>query len=963
MRKILIQLSFFFLLAFSASATTSNSKIDLSGEWQFAIDRHDKGIAEKWFSKSLNDKITLPGSMATNGKGDEVTPETVFTLAYSDAMKSYFEERKDSKYLAEGNFKIPYWLQPLKYYVGAAWYQKEVTIPENWKGDAIQLFLERCHWETRLWVDNVEVGMRNALGVPHIYKLSELLTPGKHVISLLIDNRIKEINIGENSHSITDNGQTNWNGIIGEIYLEARPSFSIQNIQVYPDLSNNKISTQIRLLNTTNEWKNISITLAANGASNPAAQSKKFLLVPVGESTVEMDYSMGDSVKLWSEFHPDMYTLTATLDKDVFQTTFGMREIKALDRTKDNNISRFEINGKPIFVRGVVECAIFPKTGFPPTDIEAWLRIYRICRNHGLNHMRFHSWCPPKAAFDAADQMGFYLQVECSTWANQSTTIGDGKPLDRWLYDESKRMIETYGNHPSFCFMAYGNEPAGKNCDVFLADFVTFWKKMDSRRLYTTAAGWPHRPENDYQNTPDPRIQHWGDGVNSIINSTIPSSAFDWFERIQGLVQPFITHELGEWCAYPNFKEIPKYDGVLRAKNYEIFQETLKENGMEKLSDQFLMASGKLQAICYKADIETTFRTKGFGGFQLLDLHDFPGQGTATAGVLDAFWDEKGYITPQEYSRFCNSTVPLARFKKFTFNNTDTLKADIEVAHYGDLPIQNCTPEWKISGKDGKVFASGKLAQKTIEIGNTIALGAVSVPLISITSPVELKFEVSVNSFSNSWDVWVYPTQKPVINGVEKIKMVSKLDPETVKFLENGGSVFLSLKKHSLKLEFGGVVELGFSSIFWNTIATNNQAPHTLGILCNPNHPAFANFPTEYYSNYQWHYAMSHSNAFNLSYFPKELKPIVRVIDDWFTNRPLGLIFEVKVGKGKLLVSGIDFSKDTEGRPEAQQLLYSLKKYMASNAFKPTVIVSADLINNMIGEPREPPGWNGARNF
>ena len=959
MRKFLIEFSFLLFVVFSANAANGNSKINLSGDWKFAIDRHDKGITEKWFSISLTDKIALPGSMTTNGKGDEITAKTVFVGALNDS--TYYKSDKYAKYRVEGNIKLPFWLQPLKYYQGAAWYQKEVTIPQNWKGEDIQLFLERCHWETRLWVDNIEVGKCNAMGTPHVYKLSKLLTPGKHVLTICVDNRVKEVNLGENSHSISDNTQTNWNGIIGELYLEARPTINIQNIQVYPNLSQNIISTTIRVLNSTGKSKSVNLTFAVNGAGTPQSQSKKLKLVP-GENTLTIEYPMGENVKLWSEFHHNIYTLTATLGKDIYQTNFGMREIKALPRNANNNVSRFEMNGKPLFLRGTLECAIFPKTGYPSTNIDDWLRIYSISRSHGLNHLRFHSWCPPKAAFDAADQMGFYLQVECSSWANSSATVGDGLPLDKWLYDESQRMIETYGNHPSFCFMAYGNEPSGKNHIQYLTDFVKYWKKNDSRRLYTSGAGWPLISESDFNSTPNPRIQNWEAGVKSIINSTIPASNYDWTDilngklpfgsqswttKIEGFNQPFVSHEIGQWCAYPNFKEIPKYDGVLRAKNFEIFQESLKENGMEQLADSFLFASGKLQTLCYKADIEAALRTKGFGGFQLLDLHDFPGQGTALVGVLDAFWDEKGYISPKEYRRFCNSTVPLARFKKFIFNNNDTLKADIEVAHYGELPLVNCTPEWKITDKNGTILESGKFSKTNIALGNQIPLGYISLPLNFVQSPEQLKLEVSVNSFANSWDIWVYPSKKPIIDGVDKIKLVSKLNAETVKFIENGGSVFLSLKKDSLKPEFGGKIAIGFSSIFWNTSWTYNQPPHTLGILCNPLHPALGEFPTEYFSNYQWQYAMSHSNAIILSSLPTTIQPIVRVIDDWFTNRPLALLFEVKLGKGKLLVSGIDFSKDIESRPEAQQLLFGLKKYMASKDFNPTVTVPAEKLSAM----------------
>ncbi len=311
-----------------------------------------------------------------------------------------------------------------------------------------------------------------------------------------------------------------------------------------------------------------------------------------------------------------------------------------------------------------LECAAFPKTGYPPTDIAAWLRIFKICRSYGLNHVRFHSWCPPEAAFEAADQTGFYLQVECSSWANQGATIGDGTPLDKYIYDESVHIVKTYRNHPSFCMMVYGNEPAGDKHLQYLTDFVNYWKKKDARRLYSTAAGWPVVADNDYNSSPDPRIQAWGAGLQSIINSQPPKSDYNWTAQIAKWKHPTVSHEIGQWCAYPDFKEISKYTGVLKAKNFEIFKDKLQTNGMASLADSFLLASGKLQALCYKADIEAALRTPGFGGFQLLGLYDFPGQGTALVGVLNAFWENKGYITGNGYSQFCNAVVPLAKLPK-----------------------------------------------------------------------------------------------------------------------------------------------------------------------------------------------------------------------------------------------------------------------------------------------------------
>ena len=933
-------LIFLILLGFTSSG---QQKIDLSGSWKFAADPFDKGITEKWFDKKLSATVVLPGSMSTNDKGDDVSLTTKWTGQIVDS--SYFKNPEYAKYRVPGNIKVPFWLQSLKHYQGAAWYQKEVDIPADWKEQNINLVLERCHWESRVWIDSRETGMRNSLGTPHTYDLTAQLAPGKHTLTICIDNRTKEIDPGVNSHSISDHTQTNWNGMVGQLFLETKPMMHFENIKVFPDIQNNMITANISVRNPTGKAARVNIIMNVKEATATTGKSSEFDLSP-GDNLLTMQYPMGSDVKLWSEFHPDLYKLTAILTEpasrrtDTFETTFGMREIKAVGRS-------LQINGKPLFLRGTLECAIFPKTGYPPTGVAEWLRIFAVCKAHGLNHMRFHSWCPPEAAFEAADQAGFYLQVECSSWCNQSTSLGDGKPFDKYLYEESQRMVEAYGNHPSFCMMAYGNEPGGRNFKSYLREFVTFWKRRDSRRIYTSGAGWPNLEVNDYLSTSDPRIQGWGEGIKSIINGTAPSTDYDWSSKIASLKQPVVSHEIGQWCVYPNFREISKYTGVVRAKNFEIFQETLKEHGMERLADSFLLASGKLQALCYKADIEAALRTPRFSGFQLLDLHDFPGQGTALVGVLDPFWDEKGYISSKEYSQFCNSTVPLVRMKKCIFTNDETFEASIEVAHYGDATLVSCTPEWKITDVTGKVVQSGKLSKTNIALGNCIPLGKIFLHLSFLTKAVKLNLEVNVCSFTNKWDFWVYPAKKEAVADQDKIKICTTYDQSAREFLDKGGSVLLSLKKGTLKPEYGGKIEIGFSSIFWNTAWTRGQAPHTLGILCNPKHPALAEFPTEYHSNWEWWDAMSHSSAINLTNFPEDIKPIVRVIDDWFTNRPLALLFEAKVGKGNILVSGIDLTTDMGKRPEARQLLFSLKKYMTGKQFQPTSTIEAGILQNL----------------
>lgn len=851
-----------FVLFFGACKKEHSNEIDLSGSWRFQIDSLDQGIDTKWYQQQLSDTLSLPGSMAENGKGNDITVNSQWTGSIWDS--TYFNDEKYARYRVEGNIKVPFWLQPIKHYIGVAWYQKEIVIPENWQQKRIVLHLERPHWETQVWLGSKHLGMVNTLGTPHKYVLTDYLKPGKHLITIRVDNRVKEIDPGQNSHSISDHTQTNWNGVVGHLRLESTPLVTYGTIQLYPDVSAKKVTIKGNLINDTGEAQTAKLSVIAIGPDNVALPMVSREIELGSSLDFEFDYPMGNSPELWDEFNPNLYTMAFELQSKLGgqkkNIQFGMRNFKAEGK-------HFTINNRPVFLRGTLECAIFPKTGYPPTDIESWKRILNICKAHGLNHMRFHSWCPPKAAFDAADELGVYLQVEASSWANQGSAIGDGMPIDKWLYNEAEAILDTYGNHPSFVMMAYGNEPGGNNQNSYLTKFVDHFKSLDARRVYTGGAGWPYLENLDYYNNNAPRIQGWGQELESIINKEPPQTLFD-FSAINDTVPiPYVSHEIGQWCVYPNFREIEKYDGVLKAHNFEIFQQSLQENHMGHLSDSLMLASGKLQALCYKADIEAALRTKDFAGFQLLDLHDFPGQGTALVGVLDAFWDEKGYITPQEYRRFCNETVPLARLAKRIFLNNEALYASIEVAHFGENVLNDVTPNWELLDETGAVFAKGNLKKTTIPIGNGFQLGEISVELKEAKKPQKLELVIGIEDYKNSWEIWVYPSEKPTIDGEEDLRIVQKFDVKTINYLRDGGKVLLNISKGDIALGKGGDIGIGFSSIFWNTSWTNGQKPHTLGILTNPEHPALAEFPTEYHSNWQWWDAMSHSNAIVLDDF------------------------------------------------------------------------------------------------
>ncbi|MHC4627995.1 MAG: discoidin domain-containing protein [Planctomycetota bacterium] len=500
--------------------------------------------------------------------------------------------------------------------------------------------------------------------------------------------------------------------------------------------------------------------------------------------------------------------------------------------------------------------------------------------------------------------------------------------------------------------LAYGNEPAGKNQTQYLGKLVEYWKRKDPRRLYTSAAGWPVIDENQFHSAPAPRIQAWGAGLRSRINAHRPETYTDYRSFIQKYDVPVVSHEIGQWCVYPNLKETAKYTGVTRAYNFDIFRNSLEDNHMLDQAEDFLMASGRLQTLCYKEDIESALRTPGMGGFQLLDLHDFPGQGTALVGVLDPFWDSKGYVTAEEYHRFCSETVPIARLKKRIWTNDEIFSAKIEISHFGPAPIEQAVPHWTITDERGRQIAAGELPKRDIELGNATHLGEISVPLAAIKTAGRFALTVSLNGtdHSNDWDFWVYPRQID-LSIAEGIQLAGSLDDEILGHLESGGKVILLPQPGRIKGDESGKIPAGFSSIFWNTAWTRRQAPHTLGILCDPSHPALASFPTEYHSNWQWWDLVKKSGIMILNDFPPELRPIVQVIDDWFTNRRLGLIFEGKLNGGKLLVCSIDLKSDLDERPVARQMLNSLLRYADSPKFRPTNDLDIEVLRGLFAEP------------
>ena len=652
----------------------------------------------------------------------------------------------------------------------------------------------------------------------------------------------------------------------------------------------------------------------------------------------QLEVPLGREAKTWDEFGPNLQRLTVRLTGEGVdesrEVVFGLREFKTEG-------SDFVINGRKTYLRGTHHGGDFPLTGYPPTDVEYWRRILRINKEWGINHIRFHSFCPPEAAFTAADELGIYLQPEPGMW----NEISPGTPMEKMLYTETERMIRAYGNHPSFVLLSASNEPKGR-WKQSLPRWAEHFRREDPRILYTTGTGHTDRE------IPDPE-----EGADYLVVQRLGEKMLRgqsaWFGRdyrasLAGIKIPVLSHELGQWVAYPDYSVIDKFKGYMRPGNYEIFRDSLAAHGLLKKDKEFAWASGRYQLECYKEEIEANLRTPGLAGFQLLDLHDYVGQGTALVGLLDPFWEPKGYATSTEFRRFNSETVPLARLTRRVFTNDETLEAEVEVAHYGAAPLTNATPTWKVVDVRGRVAASGRWPARTIPIGKNSSLGRVTVDLSKLAAPRQYKLVVSLRGTTaeNDWNFWLYPSDAE--RDVPRDVLITRSWDEAEKSLTEGGRVLYVPRRADLDWTSPPLDDV---PVFWNRLMGPAWG-RMLGLLSNTRHPALSLFPTEANFNWQWAEIVRGARAVNLDRLPPALEPIVWAIDDWNRNYKLGLVFECRVGSGRLLVSGADLSTELDTRPAARQLRQSLLAYMASPRFRPAVSVRPEELRGLLFDTR-----------
>lgn len=1006
-------------------------KLNLAGTWQFALDGKKIGLQQEYHQRTaFEDTIDLPTTTAEAKKGEKGT-------------QRYIEH-----------------LTETYHFEGYAWFLKEIEIPVATDESRRRFFflMERTR-KSNVWVDGTYVGSFDSFYVEHRYELTQWLTPGRHTLIVMIDNTDYVSNGG---HMTSPDTQTNWNGILGEISLEIIADIAIEKLWIYPCRKDKNVDVRLQLSHygtlseasvevscrltrlrmkegrdfehfeplytqaaqTRRAWiaehkgqdvPYIIETLAVFDSqiySLPQNEEQHVDNLLQGEeqhskrsqgfcsSVFSVKYLLGEDAKEWDEHNPFVYELTVRIlhkDKVLCERTshFGLRDLTYQERI-------LYCNDNKIFLRGTHDGMIFPLTGYAPMDLDSWLRVYGTSKEYGFNHYRYHTCCPPKAAFLAAAYLGIYVQAELAFWGsiyNKEEEQCD-KNQQEFLLEEGIRALDAFGDLPSFFGMSMGNELWGSKEEI--NRMIGVLKAHDPRHLYTQGS-------NNHQFVPSvlPNDDFFSgvrfskerlfrgsyamcDAPLGFVQTKRPGAYWNYDDVIfpaeikkkeikkGGTIQiqygtgikeveitadeeeviahvPVISHEIGQYEFTPDFQEIVQYTGVLQPENFKIFQERMDKKGLLSYADAYLHASGKLAGACYKLELEAAFRSAELSGFQLLDIKDFSGQGTALVGILNAFHKNKGVIAREEWRRFCSDAVLLPTLDSFVMQGDSCVACEIKLRYY--RPEKFLKPQlkviWYLKRQAGSTVED--MIEKQVQTmeceefsgRGLFSLGTISlrVPTCSNNAAYVLRFVLTgenVEAVENEYDIFVYQENAVKFDSDNANVCVTNDNKTALKACHNGKFVLLFVKPDSTLPD--SAIKGEYCTDFWcypmfRSISESAKKPvpvGTMGLLIDNAHPALSGFACETYTTAQWYPIVSNSRPMILDNTEetKFIKPIVRMMDNFERNHNLGLIYELRHGAGKMLVCHADLLSLKEEFPEADCLYQSLVSYVNSAAFQ-----------------------------
>ena len=894
--------------------------IDIGGTWQARLTGETDPESPR--------EAVLPGTLDEN------------CIGHKDENREQWHPEVELNPADDNDGKILTRLTRNYSYEGEAWFTRTYNYkPEN--SERVFLEVERSRkLSCSINGCDVDAHIQGTVSTQYIFEIGDKLKPGENEISLCCDNSYKgwPRKAIVYSSAATDETQTNWNGILGNLRLRFEKENFISAIRVYP--FEKTVTAEVDFdLNT--DYSGV-VTISSKALKSPA---EKEVSLKAGRHTVEFrDLDLDERAEKWDEGRGILYNLTAAGDKlEEKQVRFGIRTFGDVG-------GRLALNGRHIFLRSEANCCVFPENGHMPLTVEKWREVLGVYSSYGVNCMRFHSHCPPDAAFTAADEMGMLMQPELSHWNAKNAF----EEADSWDYYplELKQILLSYANHPSFVMLTFGNELWAEALGYSRMNrMVHLAKKLDKTRMYANSSNGQYGrmgpdlysdfyTSSNYENS---MIRGTSANMQGYINNSYPNSKTDFSKPMQRMREefekPVFSFEVGQYEVLPDFDEIEEYKGVTRPDNITAVREKAEKAGMIGDWKKLVEATGELSLLAYREEIEAVARTPELSGISLLGLQDFPGQGTALVGMINPHLQPKpfDFAKPERFKSFFDSVMALVLMDKYTYIIGEEVKAEIKISNFGKQDISGVC-RVKIESC-GKVYAERIIDVKNCPSGRLTSIGKVSLPTDSCTKAEKLSVTVEIQGYSRGYDIWVYPeigdTEYP---GIVMTQSVT----EAKAALEAGGTVFLNPPAD--KEHFPASIKAQFTTDFWS-VGTFPKQEGFMGCMMNPAHPVFEKFPTDFHTNWQW-WPMCRGRSMIL---PENIQALVTGIDCYAFMRRMGLLIETKAGNGKLVLSSMGLMEN-KAYPEVRALIDSILSYMASEKFSPKQEMSLDTLSGMILE-------------
>ncbi|MFA9455283.1 glycoside hydrolase family 2 protein [Halalkalibacter sp. AB-rgal2] len=916
--------------------------LPLNGEWEFCLDPKDEISIEHVTFKNGH-KIQVPGSWEEQGYGEE---------SEHDPLGTWKKERE---------------------YIGKAWYWIEVDSSKLVSDQHHYLVLSGVHWFTEVWLDGMFVGNGEGLVTDQRFDLTSFIKYDKvQTLVISVDNRL-HIPLME-SHIHSYHTATNWGGITGGVEIESLPVTKLERVSFYPEKDAQSWRLRAEVCCEDIRDCQLSVVIRKNGSEKVMKEIETSIQLQQSHSLIEVELDLNEAdITLWSDSHPALYDVECFLHQgglviDCVEKRIGVRQFQ----TEGHH---FLLNNQPVFLSGYVDCCVFPLTGYPVWDKAHYVKQFQIAKEHGFNHVRLHGWSAPKPFWEAADEEGMLVQTELPHWSYHyiNRDVQPPEEVQSFFKRELGRLLELLNEHPSFVMLSFGNELISASGHDALNELVELAQSIDPSRMYTDNTGFGQLPAHDRQGNFYIQSLNWHPPYE-LSYAGSPNTTEDYRELTRLTEKPVIGHEHGQFTMYidPSIEE--KFNGHLKPVWLHSFNQSVAAKGWGKRVDQFKKVTGAHMVRSYKEIMERARRTPKLAGIQLLDIRDFPGQGHATTGVLDVFWDRKGVIEPKEFKRFNDARVLLMRSDRRTFYGGEELEVALELSNFG-ARVGEGVLTWTIN--DGEtVLKQGKQTASSLEAGMLHSFGNIRMKMIEdrpVQYSLSVTFECAGTKVENEWDFWSYP-RKPLPISIEQIwtnmkelnsflygatygeligieersykkedarlAITEYMSRDVLQFLLDGGSVWLMAKPGNQYDE----VQTKYLPVFWNFLWFPTQASTTMGMIVNE-HPVFNHFPHDGMSNWQWYHLVDQTAALCLDGVP-QVEPIVEVVDNFHRMKRLTYAFEAKVGKGRLFVSSFrTYETNDLKRPENSYLFQTILDYTLSESFQPNAkLTVGDLV-------------------